>query len=103
LIKLLEEEFNLGNAQYWHPNPFLKVDDSVFLLLAGEKIINNKIYKIALDLDSRNASIIFKSRLKNKDISVLHNHSWNDFNFSDKVSSKLSAQVKDTTPQAPGN
>lgn len=103
LINLLEEEFNLGHENFWYPNPFFKINNNVSLSLAGEKIVNKKTYKVALDLASRNSSIIFKSRLKNKEFIVLRNQSWSDFDLSDKVSSKLSALIKDTTPLVPGN
>lgn len=101
LAKLLEEEYNMGHAKYWHPRPYHVQDGVVSLNVSGEGLKADRIYKIALDLDSRNESVIFRNRLKEKSVLVLPNHSLNDFHYSDKISTKLSA-AKDTTLPALG-
>ncbi|MFA5584755.1 MAG: hypothetical protein WDA09_11125 [Bacteriovoracaceae bacterium] len=101
LIKLLEEEYNLGHSKYWFPNPFHINKKKVSLSLKGHQISLDKTYKIGLDLESRNESIIFLNRLKDKDFTLLPNLSWNDFTFQDKVSTKLAAQSTGTKPLPP--
>lgn len=99
LVKLLEEEYNLGHSKFWYPNPYLSTGKSISLFIGGERIVLNKIYKVGLDLESRNESVIFLNRLKGKDFVLLPNQSWNDFSHNDEVSTKLSASLNGTTPQ----
>lgn len=98
LAQLLEEEYNLGNAQYWHPNPFAVKNDLLALYISGERLDQDKNYLIALDLESRNDSILFSKRLKDASYEILPNKSFVDFSYSDQVSTRLSAKTKDTKP-----
>jgi len=101
LIKLLEEEYNLGHSKFWQPNPFSTNKRSISLTIGGNQISRDKTYKVGLDLESRNESVIFLNRLKENDFTLLPNLSWNDFTFSDKVSTKLAAQTIGTKPLHP--
>lgn len=91
LIELLEKEYNLGNEENWHPNPFFIKDQFLQLYVQGNEIKTNKNYSILADLESLQSNTELRKWIIDSSTQSLVGHSWASLSISDSVETKIAA------------
>jgi hypothetical protein len=92
LLKLLEEDYNRGRANDWHPSPFLKVNQEIRISISGVDLELDKTYQILSDLESSQKNHFFAKKVSSYDIISFPTQSWRN-GESDSVTTRMAAPL----------
>lgn len=94
LIKLLEEEYNLGRLTAWSPTPFIVKNNELTLKIAGHEIIRNQDYRLLTDLESLQKHYSLVKLFKSVSSQSFANYSWSSIGNMDQISTALASPAR---------
>lgn len=95
LIKLLENDFNRGHKNEWQPYPFVTEGEELQLYIGGQKIDQQRTYKILTDLESLQSHSQMLKQINHPESLALKNYSWASYlEEKDSISTQMAAQLR---------